>query len=743
MLTQKLPLLITGQGLHWSPQRIFSVATQIIILLISSILLTNVIVTLGERRLQEDWAAQRYSELQSVGSLIADRVTFQKFRTQMFANSELLKNYLMIPSEARQEQLQQNWQLMTGNIPELFDIALFGPQGEFKFSASNEMNYGALPPSLLGGASSMGGTEVYTSPLDFTQVDGKIEPYLYQLAWLENPDLSVRGYLVTYQSMTRMLKSIKPAYSSEESPLLMVDTQGLLYAGVKNKPTINRIPETLGSSLRLSYPALWRKMATSNFGQFHGDDATFVYLKIGLTTQYETHREYYLVSYVRNDAIAADFYEWRNIVIIGSVVLTLLSLGLILLVHAYRIAQRSREFSIDLANRLFHQDTGCIIVNDHNRVVTANEQAAKLLNIELDELSDRNLQRILQLEDDAYAAILTQLNERKKWHDVIDFEEQCGHFLAVTISSAPRPAKKGNYLLVIFNDVTELKQAQKQANLNRLLNDNAVASALVSVNGSLELANEAFMQLVSIHDITNQNLTELLNNDLSSQWPRITQQILLQGSWKGQILCDPNSQENTCLQATLKGHLDAAGEIEYIVCTLEQAQKRALLQDRGDLIPHRSTILVNLRDLDDYFKSLTPKSRDNSSLLLIDITAESMLSHMSDIGQLESRQREVEIHILKSLPVGYQMSHWQLGKVIIILPDTSSDAAHHFAVKSLNSLNDIGLGTGICMGIASYQAGQNLEQYLSNAEVALQRAKQIGEQSICQAYTRHGATDKK
>ncbi len=736
MLTQKHPQLIAGQGLHWSAQRIFSVVTQIIILLISVLLLTNIIITLGERRLQEDWATQRYSELQSVGTLIADKVSFQQFRTQMFANAELLKRYLTIPSEVRQRKLQESWEVMIRNIPELLEIALFDPQGKFKFSTTNDFSRDPLPPSLLGGARSMGGNEVYTSPLEFTPINGKLEPYFYQLAWLENPDQSIRGYLLTYQSMSRMLKSIKPAYSSAESPLLMVDTQGLLYAGAEIKPTINRMPETMGGSLRQTYPALWRKMAMSNFGQFHGDDATFVYLKIELTTQYETRREYYLVSYVRNDDIADLFSEWRNILIVGAVILTLLALALILLSHFYRIGQRSREFSIELANRLFHQDIGCVIINDKSRIMTANEKAAELLCLPLDELSDRNLQRILQFENEQYAEIAAALEKDQKWQGVIDVESSSSGHLSITVTSSPPRKRQEKYYLVTFEDVSQLREAQHQAKLNELLNDNAIPCALVQANGMLELANQAFMELVSIHDIHNKNLTELLNNDLCSQWPRITQQISLQGSWKGQILCDPNNTENTCLQATLKGHLDAAGEIEHIVCTLEQAQKRALLQDRGDFIPHRSTILVNLRDLDDYFKSLSESSREQSSLLLLDITAESMLSHMSDIGQLESRQREVEIHILKSLPVNYQMSHWQLGKLIVILPDTSSDDAHHFAVKTLSSLNEIGLGTGICMGIASYQTGQNLEQYLSNAEVALKRAKQIGEQNICQAFTR-------
>ena len=37
---------------------------------------------------------------------------------------------------------------------------------------------------------------------------------------------------------------------------------------------------------------------------------------------------------------------------------------------------------------------------------------------------------------------------------------------------------------------------------------------------------------------------------------------------------------------------------------------------------------------------------------------------------------------------------------------------------------------------APLESGQSLEQFLGNAEVALKRAKQTGEQNICQAYTR-------
>ncbi|WP_299796077.1 PAS domain-containing protein [uncultured Shewanella sp.] len=736
MLTQKQPLLIAAQGIHWSNQRLISVGAQLCLLLLSVVLLSNVIITLGERRLQEDWATQRYSELQAVGTLIADKVSFQQFRTQMFAKSELLNRYLNIPNKERQEKLEDNWAVITKNIPELLDIALFDPQGNFKFATSDDFGHEPLPPSLLGGSRNMGGNEIYTSPLEFSPINGKLEPYLYQLAWLENPDQSIRGYLVTYNSMSKMLKSIKPAYSSSESPLLMLDTQGLVYAGADSRPSLKRVPDTMGGSLKQSYPALWRKMAMSNFGQFHGDNATFVYLKVELTTQYETRREYFLVSYVRNDDIAANFSQWRSILIGGATVLTFLASMLIILSHSYRLEQRSREYSIELANRLFHRDLGCIIVNDNKRVISANQMAAELLALPNDELLDRSLQRILHLEDEDYAQIMEQLQQESEWRGEFDAGSDSQAKLIAHIKTQQRSGKHDPYLLITFEDVTELKKAQHDAHVNQILNDTAVPTALIKADGTLLRTNTAFAEQIQLNECASKKLTEILDPNLGNKWSQILQQIILQGSWKGQVLCSPGSAESACLKATLKGNLDSSGDIEYIVCTFEQATPKNSIHDSGDFVPHRTTILVNLRDLDSYFKSLSQYSRENSSLLLIDITAESMLSHMSDIGQLENRQKEVEIQLLRELPAGYQMSHWQLGKLIIILPDTDADNAHHFAIKSMASLNDMGLGEGICMGIAAYQDNQSLEQYLSNAEVALKRAKQTGEQKICQAFTR-------
>ena len=111
------PLLSLTQGIYWSHQRLLAVASQLSMLVIGSIILTNLIITLGERRLQEEWATQRYSELQTIGTLVTDKVSFQQFRTLIFANDERLKQYLSHPTAKQQRELQQHWQELVQNIP--------------------------------------------------------------------------------------------------------------------------------------------------------------------------------------------------------------------------------------------------------------------------------------------------------------------------------------------------------------------------------------------------------------------------------------------------------------------------------------------------------------------------------------------------------------------------------------------------------------------------------------------------
>ena len=126
----------------------------------------------------------------------------------------------------------------------------------------------------------MGGNDIYTSAMDFIPIDGRLEPYIYQVAWLENPDQSVNGYLVTFNSITSLVAPIKSSFLEHQSPLLLLDSQGFLYAGESEISALNNLPDTLGTNIKQTYPKLWQTMAMSNFGQFHDLISTYVYLKV-------------------------------------------------------------------------------------------------------------------------------------------------------------------------------------------------------------------------------------------------------------------------------------------------------------------------------------------------------------------------------------------------------------------------------------------------------------------------------
>lgn len=731
------PLGSLTQGLHWSHQRILAVASQLSMLLVAVVILANMLITLGERRLQEEWAIQRYSELQTIGTLLTDKVGFQQFRTQLFAKDELVKQYLSNPQFSSQQKLQESWRELVQHIPELLGIALYDPEGKIKFTTQANIANATLPTAQLDSLNDLGSNEVFTSPLEFAPLNGQLEPYMYQLTRLESPAQAKPNYLITYHSMVQMLETIKPAFSSNKSPMLLLDTQGLLYAGMSELAPLAHMPDSLGGSLRQTYPALWREMSMNNFGQFHGEDATFVYLKIELTNLTEARRDYFLLSYIRNDDIATRFSQWQYIVIISAVILALLAAWAILLSHMYRLQQRSRQYSIDVANALFNSDLGFILANEQGRIISANPKAAHAIQVPVDEINDRSLQRALNLDDAPYAQMFEQVQQQGEWSAKLSLENPQGAIWDTQIRHAPRLGRGQPHLLVTLKDISSLINSQQQAFLNELLCDTAVASALSDANGKLIKTNPAFAQLMQFNGELTQDLKLLLANDIGNQWPRIISQINSQGQWQGQLLNSAHRHQGHCLQATLKGHFNSEGEIDYLVCTLEHGLQHLEDAEVRNLVPYRSMVLRQLADLERHFAALPAQNRNLSCLLLLEINPAGLLSHMSDIDQLESRQQEVEVQLLLVIPSHYQLLHWQLGKLVMLMPDTDATTAHHFALNMLEKLNSNGLGDGICIGLASYQEGQTLGEYLANTEVALKRAKQNNDHNIGQAFTRY------
>ena len=247
-------LLISAQDIHWSRQQILALASQVSVMAISIIIFSTMMLNLGERRLQEDWADKRYSELQTVGTLASDKVNFLKFRTQAFAQGELLNQYLSAPSEQQKDKLLNNWDGLLNHIPELLGLTLFDPQGNIRLATTNAFESVELPDVVLNNERTMGGNDIFSSQIKFIPMNGKLVPFVYQLAWIENPDQSIRGYLVTYNSITEVLQSIKPAFFNHNTPLLLLGKEGKLYSGAGQQNPLKKIAKYFGRQFTTKLP---------------------------------------------------------------------------------------------------------------------------------------------------------------------------------------------------------------------------------------------------------------------------------------------------------------------------------------------------------------------------------------------------------------------------------------------------------------------------------------------------------
>ncbi|MCL2913564.1 PAS domain-containing protein [Shewanella corallii] len=726
-------MLLPSQGPRWSRQRLLGISAQLAMLLLLAVLFTNVMITLGEQRLRQDWATQRYSELQTVGTLLADKVNFQQFRTRIFARGELLRQYLETPSDTRKALILDHWHTLVHNMPDLLGVALYNPSGRLEFASSDIFGDARLPASLLGGNRTMGGKDIYNSPVELVANQGQLEPFMYQLAWLENPDQSVRGYLVTYNSLSRTLTSVRPAFAGKHSPLMLFDNQGLMYIG-PGTHNDDKLPAIQGESLAETYPELWQQMSGKYYGQLHEQETTYVYIKVELATQYETKRELYLVSYIKDGEVAAKFTHWRHILLTFAVVITLVSAGVIVLFHLYKLEQRSRLLNIELSRGLFNTDAGWMIVGDSGRIIKANRAAAQALKQETDALEDRSLQWALQLDDTTYREVTALLNATAYWQGEVDLSGHGGSTVRTRIRKLMLLDQRKEYLLVNIDNITELTQTRHEAFLYRMMTEVDTALALTDAQGKILKMSPECLSLLQLESGQQCNLADCLDDQGQGQWQRISEQLNAQGFWRGQISCNHRGSGDAGLQASLKAIVNHEGEVEYVACSFNECSQKGLATD--STLPHRSTVLVNHSNLIRYYESLAVEARDNASVMLLDVTPSRMLSHMSDIGQLEQRANQIEIQLLRELPRNYQMSHWQLGKLIVVMPNTHPNKAHEFAEHVLHKLADLGLAEGLSIGIAANQPEQSLQNLLDNAEVALRRAKQPGEQNICQAFTR-------
>ena len=741
MLTQgSIPqlksLLFSAQGITWSYQRKLALASQLIMLVLGMVILMNVLINVGERRLQNDWATQRYGELQTLGTLLSDNVSFQEFRTRTFAQSEPLNHYFDDPTDAQKQKLLGIWANLIRNIPDLLEVAVFDAQGNIEFSSSPNNFLIRLPKEVVENKRAYSGQNVYSSDIKFVPINGILEPYWYQVSWVKNHKSGREGFVVTFTSLNQTIQKIKPDIGVHHSVVSVLDTQGTIYSGNEfNKLNPNQIQVAIGGSFAQAFPDVWREIALTKFGQFHTSNATIVFLKVDLTTQGDTDRNYYLVSFVLDKDIVSRFSHWKQMMLLSSIVLTLLAGLLIIFVHRYKLEKRARGYNIELVDSLFNDEHGVLIANEKGRVVAANQAAALILNCSKDKLIERTLSRIFHLEMGEYQKLMAQYAKKGTWLSQFDLRQYGAGVVDISVKSAPSTQYlEQDFFIININDVSELIHVQEREYRLKKLADSAIPVALVDHRGALIQVNNQFDHFLRLGGRLDKTLIELFGSEIEPQWNQIQQQISLKGSWQGHLsmLADGSSINVDIL---LNNYAAADADNEHLICTLLPVKQDHSMRSR-ETIPFRSAILVSFSDVERYFKSLEANKRLHSSMMLMEITPEGVFSHISDRGKLEKRQQDIEMRLLLELPKAYQLAQWQLGKLMIILPNTSADEAHQFALDMMKKLEEHGLADGVCVGLVVYHEGQTFAQFMDNAEVALKRAKHNGEHNICQAYTR-------
>ncbi|MGL4475739.1 MAG: hypothetical protein ACRCT7_14985 [Shewanella sp.] len=729
--------LMPEQGIIWSQQRILGLVCQIAVLLFCIVVLANVIIELGQKTILKERASQRYSELQSVANDLTDQINFQHFQTRSLAKSTLLKSFLQNPQPEFRQQLVSSWQELQANLDSLQGIAVYDGKGQQLINFSDELGAATLSDKLLTKISALEHDQVYLSPITFSSGNGKIKPVVYQVTKINYPEFNSPIYLITFHAMDVNLARLQNSFGDPNASLFLFNVDGQLNTLSSNQQTSSRIPTELGTNLNDSYPALWKNMEKEHYGQFQGENVTLVFLKFQLKNGQFNDYSYFLLSYIDNAYLYNQFAMSRYLVLILLVCLGLLAMAFIGLKHSRHLQKRAGFFSMQLAEHLFDDGQGRIISTDQGRIITANAQAATTLLMLEEDLKDRSLQRCLQLQDKEFSAMLTTLNQYNIWKGELDLRQQQGDYLAITIRKVPFGRRRDYYLLLTITQQTDLCLSREQVSRLTMFSDGAIAGALFAPDGQLIEVNPAFSHQLK-QEMDDINLISLVNHEQAGLWTRVQEQLTSLGHWHGNLVITLFSQSAQEWQLMLTSHTDSAGEVLAITSYWLPACPKHTLENPQDIASakHNDDLLGDQHELQRCFEKLDKSSKHPASLLLIDISPEIAHHHISALNQRDTHQHSIEMHLIEFITPNFKLCRGQTGQLLLLMPETLPNQAHLYASDLMNYLIKFDLADGLNIGIAAGTQQDNLATLISHADIALHRAKQTGEQQICQAYTR-------
>ncbi|MBS4096937.1 MAG: EAL domain-containing protein [Sulfuricella sp.] len=306
-------------------------------------------------------------------------------------------------------------------------------------------------------------------------------------------------------------------------------------------------------------------------------------------------------------------------------------------------------------------------------------------------------------------------------------------------------------IVAIYDDVTERKQAEEQLRLAaRVFESSAEGIVITDLKGRILSVNEAFSEITGypLEEIRGQNPRILKSGKHSPEFYReMWGTILKEGHWQGEIWNRRKNGEVYPEWMTIGSVKDEHGGISHFVGTFTDITQRKAAEERINFLAHHDALTglpnrVLLQDRVSQSLAICQHQGSKAGLLLIDLdrfkNINESLNHafgdqlLQEVGQrLEGCARRVDT-VARSGGDEFVVLMTEvrdIGEIAAAANNILIALSQPFTLD----VHEINITSSI--GIAVYPGdGENAQNLLKNADVAMYRAKDLGRNNY-QFYT--------
>lgn len=306
-------------------------------------------------------------------------------------------------------------------------------------------------------------------------------------------------------------------------------------------------------------------------------------------------------------------------------------------------------------------------------------------------------------------------------------------------------------VVAIYDDITERKQAEEQLRLAaRVFESSAEGIVITDLKGQILSVNEAFSEITGypLEEIRGQNPRVLKSGKHGPEFYRdMWSAILKNGHWQGEVWNRRKNGEVYPEWMTIGSVKDEHGQISHFVGTFTDITQRKAAEERINFLAHHDALTglpnrVLLQDRITQALAICQHQGSKAGLLLIDLdrfkNINESLNHafgdqlLQEVGQrLEACARRVDT-VARSGGDEFVVLMTEvrdIGEIAAMANTILITLSQPFTLDT----HEINITSSI--GIAVYPGdGDNAQNLIRNADVAMYRAKDLGRNNY-QFYT--------